>query len=394
MADSHLVLVLGLYFPGIDLIKNFHKRSISCIGIDCNPETPGFYLRKIPTFLCPDPDINETDWLNFILKFKTTSFKKPVLFITSDKFVLPVMKNTSLLSNYFLFNYSNKSLTERLSNKKHLMELANKEQVPIPKTIFFKEIHSLNADIDSLHFPCVIRPEYGKKWLEPPLKSIVNGVKLMKVKDPAELLFWLEKISPYDNNLIIQEIIEGPDSNLLYLVCYLDENQKCLGYFCGQKLRIVPIHFGSASYMRTVSAKPVLEQALTFLKKNKYFGPAGVEFKKDDRDGMYKLVEINTRFGLWDIMGTKLGVDLFYIAYLDLIKTKQTPFIPHEKELYWLSLTRDITAFKLYHKEGSLTFIDWIKSFFKRTYFADLYWSEPIIMYHIFIKHYISKLFK
>jgi D-aspartate ligase len=394
MGNSNLAIVLGLYFPGIDLIKSFQKRSIKCIGIDCNPQTPGFHIRKTPTFLCPDPDINEKDWISFILRFKDTSNNKPVLLITSDKFISPVLKNSELLRDFFLFNNSNNYITEKLSNKRTLMELAIKEQVPVPKTVFFNNIQSLDPEIEQLNYPCIIRPGRGKKWLEPPLINFLKGAKLIKVDNPAELVFWLDKISQLDDDLIIQEIIEGPDSNLLYLVCYIDSNQKCLGYFCGQKLRIIPIHFGSASYMKTVSAQPILDQALTFLKRTKYFGIAGIEFKKDDRDGIYKLVEINTRFGLWDIMGSKLGVDLFYIAYQDLIKVKQNPSVPREKTLFWLSLKRDITAFKLYHKEGSITFRDWIKSFFGRTYFADLYWSEPKIIYYVFIKRYLNKILK
>ena len=67
MLDKHLVIVLGLYFPGIDIIKNFTKRHIPCIGIDFLPHAPGFNLGKVKTYLCPDPLLSERDWMIFMI---------------------------------------------------------------------------------------------------------------------------------------------------------------------------------------------------------------------------------------------------------------------------------------------------------------------------------------
>ncbi|NVO21366.1 MAG: hypothetical protein HXX13_16820 [Bacteroidetes bacterium] len=390
MVHSHTVIVLGLYFPGIDILRDFKKRGIQCIGMDCYAREPGFSLKRTSTFVCPDPESHQEEWLEFIMQFRGTNGKKPVLLITSDKFVLPVLKYSEKLSEVFLFHHSYENATEKLMSKQGLVLAAQRSGVPVAKTIFYKKGNDFLDEIGELKYPCLIRPSYGKKWWEDPLKTIVHGHKLIRVENASEVEGWLSKILPYDDELMIQEMIPGPDKNLFYLVIYMTKDQRCLGYFCGQKLRITPIHFGSASYMKTVNAAPVLDSALKILKDNKYWGPAGVEFKKDDDTGDFKLVEINTRFGLWDVMGAKLGVDIFYQAYLDLTGMQVQQLTPLDIDYKWLSITRDVRTYIDYHREKSLSTFSWLKSYFGRVYYADIYLTEPKLMYTL----YLRKLFR
>ncbi len=394
MKHDHSVIVLGLYFPGIDIIKDFRKRKIRCIGIDCYSNVPGLYLRKTQTFICPDPDLFESKWVQYLLNFAKDDVNKPLLMITSDKFILPVLKNAELLSKYFIFNHSINNSIEKLMSKSGLVEAAIKSNVSIAKTIFYTNNNIFLNQIDQISYPCLIRPAFGKKWWSEPLRSIVEKKKLILVENRNDLDKWLKKIVPYDSELMIQEMIPGPDENLYYLVVYIDKDQNCLGYFCGQKIRITPIHFGSASFMITVDSEPVFNEALRLLKENNYWGPAGVEFKKNEKTAEFNLVEINTRFGLWDVIGTKLGVDLFYQAYLDLTNQHPLPLIPRKINYKWISITRDLSTFIAYRKEKLITTFDWLKSFKGKVYYADIYWTEPKIMHFLYTKRillYVSK---
>ena len=100
---SPSVIVLGLYLPGIDILRNFRSRAIPCMGMDCSDNSPGFGLRKVPVLLCPDPEKEEQAWLAFMLGYAGKSDQKPALLITSDKFILPVLRNAAILDPYFLF---------------------------------------------------------------------------------------------------------------------------------------------------------------------------------------------------------------------------------------------------------------------------------------------------
>jgi predicted ATP-grasp superfamily ATP-dependent carboligase len=63
----------------------------------------------------------------------------------------------------------------------------------------------------------------------------------------------------------------------------------------------------------------VVEASLQLLRSFGYHGLSQVEFKRDARDGRYKLMEINPRLWQWHGLASACGVDLPRIAYADLI---------------------------------------------------------------------------
>lgn len=396
MIDTkHKAFVLGLYIPGIDALKCLRKFGIVCKGYDCIETVPGLNLRGDFTHLCPNPKTNEKAWVDFMISLGKFEEVKPVLLITSDTYLEALHRNSITLQKYYLFHHSFENVVERLGNKRSLVVSANQGGIPVPRTIFTdsKEVEIILEEAKSLTFPCLIRPEEGNSWTHNKgIVQLFGDKKLLKVDSFKELGISLSTVLKYDRKVFIQEIIPGPDHNLYYLVLYMDKSYKCKGYFCGQKLRITPIHFGSASYMRTVQENQLVEMSAQFLSKNKYWGPAGVEFKKDENTGDFKIVEINTRFGLWDIIGKKIGVDVFQLAYLDLTDQPTKLQHPEIKSIYWVSLSRDIGTFMEYRKEGSLNFFDWIKSYFKKLYFADIYVSEPRMMYYLYIHRVLRKI--
>ena len=64
----------------------------------------------------------------------------------------------------------------------------------------------------------------------------------------------------------------------------------------------------------------VADAGLRLLRELGYHGISGVEFKRDPRDGGYKLMEINARSTiLAHTLAPYVGVDIPYVAYRDAI---------------------------------------------------------------------------
>jgi predicted ATP-grasp superfamily ATP-dependent carboligase len=391
--SKNKAIVLGLYLPGIDALRTFHKNNIPCEGYDFQVDSIGFSLRQIKTSLCPNSLTNPNEWLCFMLNVGQKSKSKSVIINTSDKFVEVLARFYVELKEYYFLHYSPGDTVKLLANKKTLIDIAASYNIPTPKTIY-----STNVDIDDkqlkrLKYPCLIRPVHGNTWKYiPEINDKVGDIKLLKINNKEELEYWYNYLKKYDRNLIIQEMIQGKDSNLYYTVIYMSRNKDCLGYFTGQKIRVTPIHFGSATYMKIVNDDFLVEQSVKMLQGQGYWGPAGVEFKKNDDDGLNYIIEVNTRFGLWDIMGAKLGVDLYMIAYKDLLGVPLKMETPQKKNLKWISISRDIGTFIEYKNEGLLTYFTWIKSYFGKVYFSDFYLFQPKIMYLLYVKRVLNKL--
>ena len=165
-----------------------------------------------------------------------------------------------------------------------------------------------------------------------------------------------------DPRVVVQEVIPGPDEFLLYFVCYMNRDQEMLGAFTGRKVRVTPIHFGSASYVQTMYDARLEEQCLAFLSSAGFWGICGIEVKQDERDGQRKLVEINPRYGLWDEIGQYIGVDIGYIAYCDLLGLPVVPAYAFQPHYRWVSLERDVRAFLEYRREGLIDVRSWLAS--------------------------------
>ena len=89
--------------------------------------------------------------------------------------------------------------------------------------------------------------------------------------------------------------------------------------FSGRKLRQTPPLVGTCRVGEAVWVQDVVDAGLRFLAALDFHGLSQVEFKRDPRDGRYKLMEINPRLYQWHGLAAACGVDLPRLAYCDLL---------------------------------------------------------------------------
>ena len=144
-----------------------------------------------------------------------------------------------------------------------------------------------------------------------------------RCENRAELDEAWAKAQPYDP--LVQEFIPGGDEELYTLGSYVAEDGEALGLFSGRKLRQTPPGVGTGRVSESVWVDEVVEQGLTLLRGLGFHGLSQVEFKRDHRDGAYKLMEVNPRLWQWHPLAAACGVDLPRIAYEDLIGIRRAP---------------------------------------------------------------------
>jgi predicted ATP-grasp superfamily ATP-dependent carboligase len=353
---------------GLDIARSLGQRGIPVYGIDPDPETAGRLSKYIKLVVSPDLKNSELEYINFLVEWGKSQVNPPVLFPVSDATSQLCSRERQKLLTHFKFVIPDHITLERLSSKQGLACAAAEFGIPAPQTITPLDLQAVKTNASKLSYPVILKPVESEYWHRDEIarllrKNALSGrVKVVFCKNASELLQAYQNIARYDPRMIIQESIPGPDENLFYISFYLNRKSEPLAIFAGQKLRVLPVGFGSASYVRSIQDPELEEVALRLLLNVRYQGLGGIEFKKDARDGQYKLIEFNTRFGMWDGLGVRCGVDTPYIAYQDTLGECPRPQLTYRKNIIWVDWQRDIRAFWAYQQQGKLTFGQWLNS--------------------------------
>lgn len=354
---------------GLDIARSLGRRGIPVFGIDSDTSAPGKHSKYCRFVESPDPaQDGGAAYVQFLVDFGKKLGKRAVLFPLSDKHVLICSRERAILSQYYEYVMPDHETVVNLTTKDGLNSIAEKYGIPAPRTIFLCKGQQIESAIEQVIFPVILKPTESTYWHCPEITNILhNGLwggraKVVLCKNREELMMAYNLIAAHDDRLIVQEVIPGEDSRLVYFSVYFNRQSQPLGIFAGRKHRIIPTGFGSASYVRSLYDEELKEAAFKLLCSVGYKGLGGVEFKKDPRDDRYKLVEFNSRFGMWDGLGAKCGVDLGYIAYCDTVNLPVDPVLTYRENVIWFDLERDIRAAIEYRRTGQLSFDQWLRS--------------------------------
>ncbi len=369
---------------GLDIARSLHKRGIPVYGIDSDPHVVGKYSNALKFVHAPDLKTNLQAYLQFLTNFSQKLNCKPVLFPLNDEHVLILSRNRALIQQYYELIMPSPETIESLTTKQGLIEVAKNLQIPAPLTFFPQSLHEVELISSRMQYPVIIKPGESPQWHDPKIvQQLRHGIlagraKVVLCHNPSELLDNYRKLAELAPELVIQEVIPGEDSRLHYTSFYLDRQSRPLGIFAGRKERVIPVGFGSASFVHSYYDPELIEMGLRILQGTQYQGLGGVEFKKDPRDEVYKLIEVNTRFGMWDGLGAKCGVDLAYIAYCDAVGIPIEPVTSFTTGIIWIDWQRDLRAAIQYWRKGELSWQNWLSSLRGNKMWAIYNSSDPL----------------
>jgi D-aspartate ligase len=354
---------------GLDIARSLARRGVTVYGIDSDSKVAGRYSRACHFVQGPDAEGNNgADYLQFLVDFGKTLTSKAVLFPLSDRHALLCSHGRSALSDHYEFVMPEHDTLVKLTTKDGLQTLARQHAIPAPQTFLPRDAGDVEELARSMAYPAILKPTESTYWHTEQMTGLLRRglldarAKVVLCRDSAELLRAYERIAAIDDRLVIQEVIPGEDSRLAYISFYLDRQSKPLAVFAGQKYRVVPPGFGSASFARSFYDDELSQVALKLLSATSYQGLGGIEFKKDPRDETYKLIEVNTRFGMWDGLGVRCGIDLPYIAYCDALRLPVVPQSDYRTGVTWIDWQRDVRAAIAYWRQGQTTPGQWLRS--------------------------------
>jgi len=171
------------------------------------------------------------------------------------------------------------------------------------------------------------------------------------------------KVAEVSPEVVVQESIEGPDSDkFVYLSCYGADRRR-LGRCIVRELRTAPIYNGNASVVEPVVDEEVDALCDKFLMSIGYRGLCEIELKRDSRDGRAKMIEANPRYTGTSDAAPHAGVDLGWLHYLDLIGHRVEPVPQSNRNFRHIALTWDFSTIGDYRRAGLLTWRELVRSY-------------------------------
>jgi predicted ATP-grasp superfamily ATP-dependent carboligase len=364
-------VVVGGDHPGLGIARSLGRHGIPVYVLDdqyCISRFSRYATRVVKV----DNLLDERNAVDAVLEVgRRFDLRDWVLFPTRDETVAAFSRYRDELAEFFRVTTGEWKSVEWAWDKKKTYELAEALGIPAPKTFSVtcaKELVSLYS-----HLPLAIKPAIKENFF------YATGAKAWRANTVEELHQFYEKaarqIKPEE--ILIQEIIPG-DGREQFSYCAFVREGRPYSTLTARRARQHPREFGRASsYVVTVELPPIEELSERFLKAINFHGLVEIEFKRDPRDGNYKLLDVNARTWGFHWIGSACGVDFPYLAFADQLGVCTKP--THAPAgVGWLRLLTDVPTAISDFVHGSLSLPAYLRSLRTARVDAVFSWRDPL----------------
>lgn len=365
------VVVIGSDFRALGVVRSLGRRGISCIVVDNLPRSAWFsrYVQKRIRWHGP---LDSQAFLNFLLNLaRKHHLAQWVLLPMPDDAVELIARYHSELETCYQLVTQTWEVVQWANDKRLTYRLAADLGIPCPQTWYPHTEEDLKQM--AIRFPVIVKPAISLR-LQHALR-----IKALPANNYAELLAQYRHavsiMAPED--LLLQEIIPGDGRTQFSLAAYC-KNGRILAKMTARRTRQYPIDYGlGSSFVEAVEVPALTEPAESLLHAMRVSGMLEVEFKYDQRDQQYKLLDINLRPWGWHTLAIACGLDFPWMQYCDLMGELPTPPTPRYAH-HWVRFLTDLPAGFQEMRAGITTFSAYMRSHRGKTVFSVFAWSDPL----------------
>lgn len=389
----------ALVFGEIGLVRSLGEAGIRVIAAGTETGRAVYTSRYVDARMV-FPSYESPAFVETLLKVGRRFQEKPVLLTDNDKPILAFSRHRKALSDFYRFLLPEEALIEDLVDKRRFSLLAEKYDLPVPRTFLPATVEELKEIARGLQYPCILKPAHQDIWKQ---EAIVNGLfhgrykKAIRFDAAADLVALYQKLHPISPEMIVQEFVEGRDEQLYDLHAYLNARSEVAACFVGRKLRTNPIHFGMGCYTVGVVDKEIEAVGLSALRKIGYQGIAAINLKRDPRNGSIKILEINPRCSLWNYLASRSGVNIPALSCADQVGRSWDIQASHVVGLHWWNVKEDLKALIEYRRAGEWTFGQWLRSLLKKKTCHVFSGKDPvpaIYSFFVFARNRVKRFLK
>ncbi len=330
----------------------------------------------------PDLDLEQARPERLAAYLATCPLDTAVLIPASDAAVRAITLLPPDLQARFPASVSAQRSAEQLTDKALFAEMLERLGEPGPITRRIDCIEDLQALPETAFRGSFLKPTDSGSFMAR------FGVKGSAVTSRADAITKADVALSEGYRLVLQEYIpstldpegQGPRTDHILIDGFIDRHGRITALFARRRLRMFPLDFGNTSYMVSIPITEVPEAAASLAHIAQALPCRGIvsgEFKQDPRDGVYKLLEINSRAWWFVEYAGRCGVDVCTMSYLDALDLHVEPALQYRTGAKFAHAYYDFHAIRALHREGRLGYGEAARSWIgaQDPWFN---WSDPL----------------
>ena len=363
-------LVIGASYRALGIVRSLGRRGIR-VGV-LTDEHFVAAVSRYSQFHLPWPAVDEPAQVQYLLDIcERRQLEGWAVFPTDEETAALVARNHEILSECFRLTIPGWDVIRWSYDKRLTHRLGSEIGLDQPRTFAPKN----REDVATLEctFPVVLKPAFKHKM------NRFTHAKAWRVDNREALLSsYDEACTLVDADIImIQELIPGGGEDQLSFAAFCVDGRP-LAWMTARRTRQYPMDFGLASsYVESVDLPEIEAPARRLLQAMNFTGLVEVEFKRDSRDGRYKLLDVNSRVWGWHSLGGRAGADFAYLLW-QWIHGEAVPEVRARPGVGWIRMATDLAAVlgELLHRRMSLR--QYLRSLRGPVEFAIFAFDDPL----------------
>jgi predicted ATP-grasp superfamily ATP-dependent carboligase len=247
----------------------------------------------------------------------------------------------------------------QLTRKDKFASLLRSLEIAHPTTLIIDDPQDLERFADMPFTHLFLKPVDSASFMRS------YGVKGCRVRDMDDARRQLGKVHGDGHRVVVQEYVPGPGCNHYLIDGFVDAGGTVRALFARRRLRMFPPDFGDSTHMVSVAlseVEPAVEALRKILAAVRYRGIFSGEFKRDERDGLFKILEVNARVWIYVEFAGRCGVDVCTMSYRDALGLPVIEQVHYRTGVRLVSPYLDLAAVRYAWRKGEMTGGAWLRS--------------------------------
>lgn len=302
-------IILGGDSGAYSLARAFHEAyGVRSIVISTNPTYNVGWSRIVENVYVPDLMADEHALVRAVREAAAGAAARPMVVSCIDWYVRALAANRQQIEDVAVVPYVDVDTIDRADDKRAFARLCAELGVTHPATVVVRAGTRV-AGVD-LEYPLVAKAANARLWNASPWPG---RQKVHYVRSAAELQQLCDDAGAagYNDELVVQEIVDGDDSQMRIVTTFSNEDGKVVMVRSGSVFleEHTPGTLGNPAAIRTESLPEIEAEARRIVEHLGWRGFANFDVKVDPRTGKGYIFELNPRTGRSNYYLTATGAN-------------------------------------------------------------------------------------